>query len=314
MKVKGLTLIEVLMTSSLSILILSLFLMIFIGINNESKLAETWSDIVSNSSIVIDEIKSEYLTIEYLFDRQQITELLPRFQNITLLNGTVFTNPVDNIQDFKDITFPNPSVGNAIAFISFEGVAIVEGVALPKYTIKLINLQQSPMSLLSLPNLRILDIVISQSQFIYSRENIEPPISNQNLKNKISNYIFFDKDRINDINNFFVFYNSALNSFDRYTGTINFPRQKILLKKESYQSIRYSISYNNQILGNVLTNYRVPAWTNPSFNFPNGLEILVIGNRSTRKIYTRLTVLADLSKGNLKFTSSTITYNFSEKF
>ncbi|MCS7165254.1 MAG: hypothetical protein RMJ51_03125 [Candidatus Calescibacterium sp.] len=49
-------------------------------------------------------------------------------------------------------------------------------------------------------------------------------------------------------------------------------------------------------------------------NFPAGLEIIVIGNKSSRKIYTRICIIADMSRKKVKYNSSTVTVYVSEKF
>lgn len=316
---KGLSLLEVLISTSLMSFILIAFLIIFSGINKESRVAETWSDIISNTSFALDQIKISYLGLEYIFRRNQINELLPRLDRVQLFSDTISPEPIENVDEFRNLTFPNNNVGNAIAFLSFEGTTTVRRsdatrLIIPRYRINIIHLRASTKSFLSWPNIRMIDLVLSQSQFIYSNETLITPITDSTLRRQLQNLIFFDKKEVNDMQRFFKIIDGNGN-FINYNGRVNFFTRKVLLKNESYQGIRYSIAYNSSIMGGI--NIRVPAWaqTNSSRpNFPAGLEVLVIGNKNNRKIYTRICVVGDMSRRMVRYNSSTVTVNLSEKF
>lgn len=316
MKKNGLSLVETLITSSLLIMILAMFLMLFRGLNNESRIAEAYSDIVTNTSRAADNIKASYLTLEYIFPKSSIDQIINRFQGLNMFNGTSFPNIMSNIENFNQLNFPNNNVGNAIAFMSFEGITVMQNnntpIAIPKYKIKIIHLQQTTLFFRSLQNRNTLNLSLSETQFLYSLENLKNITIDQQLSQRINNYIFFDKEEVNNMDRFFKKLNN--NGFIDYTGPIPIESVKFLLKNESYQGIVYSIAYNRNVFDNINVPVRISAWAQENNNFPAGLEIIVLGTKTSRKIYTRLVTVADMSKRNLKFHTITITSNVSEKF
>ncbi|MCX7972861.1 MAG: hypothetical protein N2657_06615 [bacterium] len=259
---RGLSLAEVLISVSLMSFILISFFMIFSGINTESRIVETWSDIVSNTSSALDKIKASYLGAEYIFTRRQVSELLSRFNQLNIFNDTKFAEPIDNIDEFRNLTFPNDNVGNAICFLSFEGLAVFSGsntrVIIPRYRINIIHLRSSDRTFLSWPNTGIIDLVLSQSQFIYSNETLPEQVNDPQLLQSLGGLIFLDKRRTDDISEFFRVLSGG--SFQEYQGPINFPIRSSLLKNESYYGIRYSIAYNNNVMRDISSmNIRIPA-------------------------------------------------------
>jgi len=218
-KDKGLTLTEVLITALISLIILSIFYMLFRGINLESRYAETWSDINNIVNGINSKIKQEMISCEYMFDRNDSNTILTRLVGHNFLPNSAFPQIQSSISDFSQLKFPNNNVGNRIMFLKFLGYITLSNaggnpnndVAIPKYQIVMIYLSPSNINFKGY-NLNLINPVISKSQYIYSNETLKSlTVISNNLKNQIRNYIFIDKDNINDLKNFFVKYDPSIN-------------------------------------------------------------------------------------------------------
>jgi prepilin-type N-terminal cleavage/methylation domain-containing protein len=321
-KNKGLTLTEVLITALISLIILSIFYMLFKGINLEARYAETWSDINNIVNGINSKIKQEMISCEYMFDRNDSNIILTRLigYNNFLLNSA-FPQIQSSISDFSQLNFPNNNVGNRIMFLKFLGYITLSNaggnVAIPKYQIVMIYLSPNNINFKGY-NLNLINPVISRSEYIYSNETLKSlTVISNNLKNQIQNYIFIDKDNINNLNNFFVKYDPSINPPWRvYNGIIGIISNEVVMKSFSYNNIFYSIAYNRNVspFNNLRINYRVPVWTSPYGNFPSGLEFIVIGNKTARKLYVRTAVIAQVKLDKFYFQADNAVINFSDKF
>ncbi len=323
---KGLTLTEVLITALISLIILSIFYMLFRGINLEARYAETWSDINNIVNGINSKIKQEIISCEYMFDRSDSNIILGRLRgHNNFLRNSAFPRIQSSISDFNRLSFPNNNVGNRIMFLKFLGYITLSNdggnpgndVAIPKYQIVMIYLSPSNMNFKGY-NLNLINPVISRSEHIYSNETLKSlTVISDNLKNQIQSYIFIDKDNINNLNNFFVKYNSSINPpWQVYRGGIRIVSNEAIMKAFSYNNIFYSIAYNRNIspFNNLRINYRVPVWASPNRNFPSGLEFIVIGNKTARKLYVRTAVIAQVQLDRFYFQADNAVINFSDKF
>jgi prepilin-type N-terminal cleavage/methylation domain-containing protein len=325
-KIKGLTLTEVLITMLVSLIILSIFYMLFKGINLEARYAETWSDINNILNQVNSRIKQEIISCDYMFDRTEANNILSRLVGLNnFLSNSNFPVINNTVSDFNQLVFPNSNVGNRLMFLSFEGYITLSNsggnpnndIAIPKYRIVIIYLSPSNRTFKGY-NLNLINPVISKSQYIYSNETLKSVITiSNNLRNQIQNYIFIDKDNVLNINNFFVKYNSSLNPpWQVYNGNINIVSNEIIMKSFSYNNIFYSIAYNRNInsFNSLRISYNVPVWANVNGNFPGGLEFIVIGSKTARKLYVRTAVTAQIKIDRFYFQSNNTVINFSDKF
>ncbi len=330
---KGLTLTEVLITALISLIILSIFYMLFRGINLEARYAETWSDINNIVNGINSKIKQEMISCEYMFDRNDSDIILTRLvEHNNFLPNSDFPQIQSSISDFSQLNFPNNNVGNRIMFLKFLGyitlsnddgkldndVAIPDNdVAIPKYQIVMIYLSPSNINFKGY-NLNLINPVISKSEHIYSNETLKSlNVISDNLKNQIQNYIFIDKDNINNLNNFFVKYDPSIDPpWQVYDGIIRIVSNEVIMKAFSYNNIFYSIAYNRNIspFNNLGINYRVPVWVSPNDNFPSGLEFIVIGDKTARKLYVRTAVIAQVQLDRFYFQADNAVINFSDKF
>jgi hypothetical protein len=325
-KNKGLTLTEALITASISLIILSIFYMLFRGINLEARYAETWSDINNIVNGINSKIKQEIISCEYMFDRNDSNIILTRLMGYNnFLPNSAFPQIQSSISDFSQLNFPNNNVGNRIMFLKFLGYITLSNaggnpnndVAIPKYQIVMIYLSPSNINFKGY-NLNLINPVISKSQYIYSNETLKSlTVISNNLKNQIQSYIFIDKDNINNLNNFFVKYNPSINPpWQVYNGIIRIFSNEVIMKAFSYNNIFYSIAYNRNIspFNNLRINYRVPVWASLNGNFPSGLEFIVIGNKTARKLYVRTAVIAQVKLDRFYFQADNTVINFSDKF
>jgi prepilin-type N-terminal cleavage/methylation domain-containing protein len=321
-KNKGLTLTEVLITALISLIILSIFYMLFKGINLEARYAETWSDINNIVNGINSKIKQEMISCEYMFNRSDSNIILTRLMgyNNFLLNSD-FPQIQSSISDFSQLKFPNDNVGNRIMFLKFLGYITLSNagvnVAIPKYQIVMIYLSPNNINFKGY-NLSLINPVISRSEYIYSNETLKSLTTiSINLRNQIQNYIFIDKDNINNLNNFFVKYNPSINPpWQVYNEKIRIVSNEVIMKAFSYNNIFYSIAYNRNIspFNNLRINYTVPVWASPNGNFPSGLEFIVIGNKTARKLYVRTAVIAQVKLDKFHFQADNAVINFSDKF
>ncbi len=324
--IKGLTLSEVLVSMVISLIVLSIFYMLFKGINLEARYAETWTDINNIVNGVNSKIKQEMMSCEYMFNRSDANSVLNRLTGYSsFLPNSMFPEIQNNISDFNQLAFPNNGVGNRLMFLSFEGYATLSNnggvpngnIAIPKYRIVMIYLSPSNKQFRGY-NLNLINPIVSKSQFIYSNETLKSltTISNS-LRNQIQNYIFFDKDNVNNINNLFVKYNSAVNPpWQIYTGNIPIISNEAIMKNYSYYNVYYSIAYNRNVnpFSNLRISYNVPVWSSSSGFFPGGFEFIVIGNKTARKLYLRTAIVAQIKNDKFYFQSNNSVINFSDKF
>jgi len=58
----------------------------------------------------------------------------------------------------------------------------------------------------------------------------------------------------------------------------------------------------------------VPVWRNINGSFPQGLEFIVIGNKTARKLYVRTAIVAQIKNNKFYFQSNNSVINFADKF
>ncbi len=323
---KGLTLSELLITMVISLIILAIFYMLFRGINLEARYVETWSDINNIVNGVNSKVKQEMISCEYMFNRSDANNVLLRLNGYSsFLANSEFPEIQSNISDFNQLVFPNNGVGNRLMFLSFEGYATLSNnggipngnIAIPKYRIVMIYLSPSNKQFKGY-NINLINPIVSKSQFIYSNETLKSlSIISNSLRNQIQNYIFIDKDNVNNISNLFVKYNSSINPpWQVYNGNIPIISNEVIMKTYSYYNIYYSIAYNRNInpFNNLRINYNVPVWGNINGSFPQGLEFIVIGNKTARKLYVRTAIVAQIKNDKFYFQSNNSVINFADKF